>query len=88
MPETVRDAHDPLADSACYSYGLMTANAFAPVRDPQMIMLVKLDFKEDRLGGQVSAPVFAELAPAILTYLGVGPDEPGLVDAPPQAPLR
>jgi len=45
-------------------------------------MLVKLDFKEDRLGGQVSAPVFAELAPAILTYLGVRPDDPALVDAP------
>ena len=55
---------------------------FAPIRDPQMIMLVKLDFREDRLGGQVSAPVFAELAPAILTYRGVRPDDPALVDAP------
>jgi cell division protein FtsI/penicillin-binding protein 2 len=56
---------------------------FAPVEDPQMIMLVKLDFKEDRLGGQVSAPVFAALAPRILTYLGVRPEGPRLVTANP-----
>jgi hypothetical protein len=38
-------------------------------------MLVKLDYKEDRLGGQVAAPVFSSLAPAILAYLGVRPDD-------------
>ncbi len=56
---------------------------FAPVEDPQMIMLVKLDFREDRLGGQVSAPVFAALAPSILAYLGVRPEDPRLVTANP-----
>ena len=48
-----------------------------------MIVLVKLDFKEDRLGGQVSAPVFADLAPSILAYLGVQPDGPQLVATGP-----
>lgn len=52
---------------------------FAPADDPQMIMLVKLDFREDRLGGQVSAPVFSALAPSILAYLGVRPEGPQLV---------
>jgi stage V sporulation protein D (sporulation-specific penicillin-binding protein) len=47
----------------------------APVDDPKMVMLVKLDYKEDRLGGQVAAPVFSSLAPAILAYLGVRPDD-------------
>ena len=52
---------------------------FAPVDDPKMIVLVKLDFKEDRLGGQFSAPVFGRLAPTILAYLGVKPEGPQLV---------
>jgi cell division protein FtsI/penicillin-binding protein 2 len=76
-----------LADGTVHDGNVASFVGFAPVRDPQMIMLVKLDFKEDRLGGQVSAPVFAELAPAILTYLGVRPDDPTLVDAPPSTPL-
>jgi hypothetical protein len=38
-------------------------------------MLVKIDEpKDDPLGGRVAAPVFGELAPRILTYLGVRPD--------------
>ena len=35
----------------------------------------------EQLGGQVSAPVFHDLAPAILAYLGVRPDGPQLVVA-------
>lgn len=53
---------------------------FAPVSDPRMIVLVKIDEPQgERLGGTVAAPVFAELAPKILGYLGVSPDAPALV---------
>ncbi|HEX5368796.1 MAG TPA: penicillin-binding protein 2, partial [Dehalococcoidia bacterium] len=48
---------------------------FAPVEDPAMIMLVKIDQpKDDPLGGIVAAPVFGKLAPQILRYLGVLPN--------------
>jgi cell division protein FtsI/penicillin-binding protein 2 len=48
---------------------------FAPVHDPRFIMLVKIDEpKDDRLGGVVAAPIFRDLTPKILTYLGVAPD--------------
>lgn len=68
-----------LADGAVRNGNVASFIGFAPVSDPKMIVLVKLDFKEDRLGGQVSAPVFADLAPSILAYLGVKPDGPQLV---------
>jgi stage V sporulation protein D (sporulation-specific penicillin-binding protein) len=68
-----------LADGAVHDGNVASFIGFAPVSDPRMIVLVKLDFKEDRLGGQVSAPVFADLAPSILAYLGVKPDGPQLV---------
>ncbi len=75
-----------LADGAVRNGNVASFVGFAPVRDPQMIMLVKLDFREDKLGGQVSAPVFHDIAPAILSYLGVRPDEPALVNALPPSP--
>ncbi len=47
---------------------------FAPVEDPAIIMLVKIDTpQDDPLGGVVAAPVFGKLAPAILSYLDVRP---------------
>ncbi|MBI2723605.1 MAG: penicillin-binding protein 2 [Chloroflexi bacterium] len=68
-----------LADGAVINGNVASFIGFAPVSDPKMIVLVKLDFREDRLGGQVSAPVFRDLAPQILAYLGVKPDGPQLV---------
>jgi cell division protein FtsI/penicillin-binding protein 2 len=68
-----------LADGAVHDGNVASFIGFAPVSDPKMMMLVKLDFREDRLGGQVSAPVFRDLAPSILAYLGVRPDGPQLV---------
>ncbi len=68
-----------LADGTVHDGNIASFIGFAPADDPQMIMLVKLDFKEDRLGGQVSAPVFSALAPSILAYLGVRPEGPQLV---------
>lgn len=68
-----------LADGAVLKGNVASFIGFAPVDDPQIIMLVKLDYREDRLGGQFSAPVFAHLAPNILAYLGVRPEGPQLV---------
>jgi cell division protein FtsI/penicillin-binding protein 2 len=68
-----------LADGTVHDGNVASFIGFAPVADPKMMVLVKLDFREDRLGGQVSAPVFADLAPSILAYLGVRPDGPQLV---------
>lgn len=67
-----------LADGAVLDGNIASFIGFAPAEDPRFIMLVKLDFKEDRLGGQVAAPVFATLAPSILAYLGVQPYGPQL----------
>ncbi len=54
---------------------IATFVGFAPVEDPAMIMLVKIDQpKDDPLGGIVAAPVFGKLAPQILHYLGVLPN--------------
>lgn len=68
-----------LADGAVLNGNVASFIGFAPANDPKMIILVKLDFKEDKLGGQVSAPVFADIAPSILAYMGVRPDGPALV---------
>lgn len=68
-----------LADGTVHNGNVASFIGFAPVNDPKMIMLVTLDFREDKLGGQVSAPVFHDLAPSILAYLGVRPDGPQLV---------
>ena len=57
---------------------------FTPVRDPRFIMLVKIDEPQGaRLGSTVAAPIFAELAPQILTYLGVQPDDVARVASGP-----
>jgi cell division protein FtsI/penicillin-binding protein 2 len=61
---------------------LATFVGFAPVGDPAMIMLVKIDQpQDDPLGGIVAAPVFARLAPKILAYLNVRPND-ALVQGP------
>ncbi len=57
---------------------------FAPVADPQMIVLIKIDGPQDSpLGGVVAAPIFSELAPQILSYLGVSPDGSALIERAP-----
>jgi cell division protein FtsI/penicillin-binding protein 2 len=56
---------------------------FAPAEDPHIIMLVKIDEpKDDPLGGIVAAPIFAELAPQILSYLNVRPNDELLAQGP------
>jgi cell division protein FtsI/penicillin-binding protein 2 len=57
---------------------------FAPLENPQMIMLVKIDQpQDDPLGGRVAAPVFGSLAPKILAYLDVKPDAQELAQQEP-----
>ena len=53
---------------------IATFIGFAPREDPRFIMLVKIDAPEGGgLGGVVAAPIFSELTPDILSYLGVEP---------------
>jgi stage V sporulation protein D (sporulation-specific penicillin-binding protein) len=68
-----------LADGAVKGGFVASFVGFAPTNDPKMVVLVKLDFREDRLGGQVAAPVFSHLTPKVLAYLGVQPEGPQLV---------
>ena len=54
---------------------------FAPASDPRFVMLVKIDEPQgSRLGSVVAAPIFADVAPRILTYLGVRPDDVARVE--------
>ena len=62
-------------------YSIASFVGFAPVEDPRFVMLVKIDEpKDDPLGGRVAAPVFGDLAPQILQYLGVRPNDVALVE--------
>jgi cell division protein FtsI/penicillin-binding protein 2 len=56
---------------------------FSPVSDPKFIMLARIDAPQDNsLGGVVAAPIFHNLAPKILAYMGVPPDT-ALVESAP-----
>jgi len=68
-----------LADGTVHDGNVASFVGFAPFNDPKMITLIKLDFKQDKLGGEVAAPVFADIAPSILAYLGARPNGPQLV---------
>ncbi len=61
---------------------------FAPLNDPRVAILVKLDYLSSAdFGGVLTAPVFARLARDVLTYLRVPPDRPeSLVQQPRTAP--
>ncbi len=53
---------------------------FAPVSDPRIVVLIKIDEPQGtQLGGAVAAPVFAQMASKILAYLGVPPDQSAVV---------
>ncbi|MGE3960429.1 MAG: peptidoglycan D,D-transpeptidase FtsI family protein [Dehalococcoidia bacterium] len=51
---------------------------FIPYEDPQISVLVKIDQPSGglNLGGQVAAPVFADLAAKVMAYLRIPPSEP------------
>lgn len=51
---------------------------FIPYDDPAISVLVKIDQPSGglNLGGQVAAPVFADLAPQIMAYLRIPPSKP------------
>ncbi len=51
---------------------------FSPVSNPKFVMLARIDAPQDNsLGGVVAAPIFHNLAPKILAYMGVAPDKTG-----------
>ncbi len=57
---------------------------FAPVEAPQFVMLVKIDSpKTSPLGGVVAAPIFKDLAPQIIAYLGAQSGNLALVEREP-----
>ena len=57
---------------------------FAPAEDPRFVMLVKIDSPKDSpWGGVVAAPIFSDLAPQLLIYLGAQPDGEALVEGGP-----
>jgi cell division protein FtsI/penicillin-binding protein 2 len=57
---------------------------FAPVEDPQFVMLITIDWpKTDSLGGAVAAPIFRDLAPKIIAYLGAQDGDIALVERAP-----
>jgi cell division protein FtsI/penicillin-binding protein 2 len=62
---------------------LATFVGFAPADDPAILMLVKIDQpQDDPLGGIVAAPVFGKLAPKILSYLNIRPNDVFVEAAP------
>ncbi len=65
-------------------YTIASFVGFAPAEDPRFIMLVTIDAPQDSpLGGVVAAPIFSDLAPQILTYLGARPEGTALAEAVP-----
>jgi cell division protein FtsI (penicillin-binding protein 3) len=54
---------------------------FMPADDPQVTMLISIDEPPagsgDRFGGTAAAPVFAQLAPAVIQELGLTPPPGG-----------
>ncbi|MFN8559093.1 MAG: penicillin-binding transpeptidase domain-containing protein [Dehalococcoidia bacterium] len=58
---------------------------FAPLQDPRISILVKLDnLSTSDFGGVLTAPVFSRLAHDILTYLRVPPDRPDTLTLGPR----
>ncbi len=57
---------------------------FAPLENPEIIILVKIDENADLLTGAAAAgPVFAKLADEVLTYMNVDPSPQKLVGSRP-----
>jgi cell division protein FtsI/penicillin-binding protein 2 len=61
---------------------------FAPLNNPRISILVKLDnLGSADFGGTLTAPIFSRLAHSILTYLRVPPDRPETLNrTPPPTP--
>ncbi|MEX1103756.1 MAG: penicillin-binding protein 2 [Dehalococcoidia bacterium] len=55
---------------------------FAPLDDPEILVLIMLDDNRDgATGTEAAAPIFAQLADETLGYLGIAPDGDGYVAA-------
>jgi cell division protein FtsI/penicillin-binding protein 2 len=68
--------------------GLADFVGFAPANNPQVLLLVMVDEpRPPGYGGQVAAPVFAELMPMVMQAIGIPPDSDaanGEEKAPPK----
>lgn len=65
-----RDGYDPKLTIASFI-------GYSPVKDPQFIVLVKIDEpKKSPWGSEVAAPAFKNLARRLYTYLNIPPDKP------------
>ena len=58
-----------------------TFAGMAPMSRPQLVVVVVIDEPsgEKYYGGEVAAPVFAEITARVLRVLGIPPDDPGVV---------
>lgn len=63
---------------------------FAPVSAPRLVIAVMIDEPDGRVyyGGDVAAPVFAQIAAAALRALQVAPDAPGVRDVRNGTPVE
>lgn len=79
---------DPKTHRYSHTNYVSSFAGFAPINNPAVTILVVIDSPHHGSyeGGDVSAPVFKEIAEQVLPYLGVPHDVP--VMSAPQAPVR
>lgn len=66
---------DPLTGRYSATRHVASFAGFAPLKDPQVCILVAIDEPQGRYyGGDVAAPVFKQIAEMVLHYLNVPPD--------------
>lgn len=89
-PVAGKSGTSDVAEEGVYLEGEAIASfvGFAPVDEPRVVVLIKLDRPQGEIfGGIVAAPVFSAVLGDILPYLGVPPSdyvaEPTLFDPPP-----
>lgn len=79
-----QSASDTRGDAYKEQVSIPSYAGFAPLNNPRIAILVKLDnLGGTDYGGVLTAPVFSRLAHAILTYLRVPPDNPATLPKTP-----
>jgi cell division protein FtsI/penicillin-binding protein 2 len=66
----------PIASGYNTSVTYASQIGFAPVDDPQFVMMVRLDGPEALYGGQTASPVFKKVAEQLFNYLKIPPTGP------------
>ncbi|MEE9277798.1 MAG: penicillin-binding protein 2 [Dehalococcoidia bacterium] len=90
-PVAGKSGTSDIAEDGVYLEGesIATFAGFAPVDDPRLVVLIKLDRPQGQLfGGVIAAPVFSAVMADALPYLGVPPTQyvarPNLFDPAPE----